>query len=137
VRLRSRRRTLVVWSSSSGRAARHGVREMTRPARGRVRWWLRTGALLTVVGLIRLARIAGKYPRPALSLAGTAITAAGVSLPSETVLVSGFLVLLVALFLPDPASAPARPCSARPCSGRLWAMPLTPFAPSGQQPPPD
>jgi len=131
VRLRSRRRTLVVWSSSSGRGARHGVREITRPARGRIRWWLRTGALLTIVGLLRLARTAGKYPRPALSLAGTVITVTGVLLPSEMVLVSGFLVLLAALVLPGPASAPARPCS-----GRLWAMPLTPFEPSGRQLPP-
>ena len=98
MRLRSRRRTLVVWSSSSGRGARHGVREITRPA---------------------------------LSLAGTVITVTGVLLPSEMVLVSGFLVLLAALVLPGPASAPARPCS-----GRLWAMPLTPFEPSGRQLPP-
>jgi len=132
VRLRPRRRTMVVWSSSSGRVARHGVRQMTRSARTRrIRWWLRTGALLTIIGLMRLARIARKYPRPALSLAGTATTVAGISLPSEAVLISGFLVLLVALFLPDPASAPARPCSAR-----LWSLPLTPFAPSARDVPP-
>jgi len=132
VRLRSRRRTMVVWSSSAARAARHSVQEVTRSPRSRrIRCWLRTGALLTIIGLIRLARVAGKYPRPALSLAGTAITVAGISVPSEAVLISGILVLLVALFLPDPASVPARPCS-----GRLWAAPLTPFAPSGRHVPP-
>jgi hypothetical protein len=131
VRLRPRRRVMVVWSSS-GRAARHGVQEITRSPRGRrIRWWLRTGALVMVIGLMRLARTAGKYPRPALSMAGTAITVTGISLPSEAVLISGILVLLVALFLPGPASAPAAPCS-----GRLWAAPPRPFAPSGRRPPP-
>jgi hypothetical protein len=105
---------------------------MSRPVRpGRIRWWLRIGVLLAIIGLMRLDRTARKYPRPALSLAGTAVTVAGISLPSGAVLVSGILVLLVALFLPHPASAPARPCS-----GRLWAMPLTPFGPSGRKAPP-
>ena len=132
MRLRPRRRTMVVWSSSPGRAARHSVQEMSRPVRaGRIRWWLRTGVLLAIIGLMRLARAARKYPRPALSLAGTAVTVAGISLPSGVVLVSGILVLLVALFLPHPASAPAKPCC-----GRLWAMPLTPFEPSGRNAPP-
>jgi hypothetical protein len=132
VRLRRRRRTMVVWSSSPGRATRHGAPEITRVSRGgRIRWWLRVGALLAIIGLVRLVRTAGRYPRPALSLAGAAVTVAGISLPSEPVLISGFLVLLVALFLPGPASAPARPCS-----GRLWAHPLTPFAPSARHLPP-
>ena len=124
---RSRQRTTVVWFSSSGRAARREVpevREVTRPTRsGRFRWWARTGALLTVIGVLRLARIVRAYPRPSLSLAGTGITLAGITLPSEPVLIAGFLVLFLALFLPsDPASAPAKPCSAR-----LWSTPLTPW----------
>jgi hypothetical protein len=131
VGLRSRR-TMVVWSSSPARAARHAAREITRPTRtGRIRWWLRTGALLTIIGLMGSARTARKYPRPALSLAGTAVTVVGISLPSEAVLVSGFVILLVAMFLPGPASAPAKPCSAR-----LWAHPLTPFSPSASYLPP-
>ena len=130
--MRLRRRTMVVWSSSPGRAARHGAPEITRVSgRGRIRWWLRIGMLLAIIGLMRLARTAGKYPRPALSLAGAAITVAGISLPSKVVLICGFLVLLVALFLPGPSSA-----AARPCSGRLWAHPLTPFAPSARHLPP-
>jgi hypothetical protein len=134
VRLRPRRRTIVVWSSSPGGAARHSAQETSRPVRpGRIRWWLRIGVLLTIIGLIRLARTARKYPRPALSLAGTAVTVAGISLPSGAALVCGILVLLAAQFLPYPASAPATPCS-----GRLWAMPPTPFRPSSRNaPPPD
>jgi hypothetical protein len=133
VSLRPRRRTTVVWSSPPGRAARPGVQQMTRSARpARIRWWLRTGALLTIIGVMRLARTARNRPRPAISLAGTVITVIGISLPSEAVLISGFLVCLLALFIPsDPASAPARPCSAR-----LWSMPLTPFEPSARRLPP-
>jgi hypothetical protein len=134
VRLRPHRRAMVVWSSSSGRAARHGVQETTRSARrGRIRWWLRIGALLTVIGVLRLGRTARTRLRPTISLAGAAITVVGISLPSKTVLVSGFLVLLVALFMPsDPASAPAKPCSAR-----LWAASCTPFSPSARHLPPN
>ena len=106
---------------------------MTRSARtGRIRWWLRTGVLLTIIGLMRLARIARTHERPTISLVGGAITVIGISLPSKAVLISGFLVLLLALFMPsDPASAPARPCSAR-----LWSSPLTPHTPSARNLPP-
>ena len=127
-----RRRTIVVWSSSPARGAGHAAREITWPARtGRNRRWLRAGALLTIIGLMRLARTARKYPRPALSLVGTAVTVVGITLPSEAVLVSGFVILLVTLFIPDRTAAPVRPCSAR-----LWAMPLTPFSPSARHVPP-
>ena len=120
MRLRSRQRTRVVWTS--GRVARRGVREISRPTRaGRIRWWARTGFLFAVLGALRLARTVRTHPRPSLSLAGSAITLAGITLPSKTVLVAGFVILFVALFLPaDPASAPAKPCSAR-----LWSEPLT------------
>jgi hypothetical protein len=72
--------------------------------------------LLTIIGLMRLARAVRAHPRPALSLAGTAITVAGITAPSGAVLISGFLVLLVALFLPSDAAQP----KAVPCSGRMW-----------------
>jgi hypothetical protein len=134
MRLRSRRRTMVAWSSSSsssGRVARHGVYVVTRSTRARrIRWRVRTVVLLAIIGVLRLART---YPRPALSLAGTAVTVAGITLPSGAVLVSGFLVLFLAMFLPsDPAAAPAKPCSAR-----LWAEPLIPWGPSARHRPPD
>jgi hypothetical protein len=131
VGLRSRQRTRVVWSS--GRAAGQGVQEVRRSARGaRIRWWLRTGVLLAIIGLMRLGRTARTYPRPAISLAGTMITVAGISLPSGAVLISGFLVLFLALFMP-PARAAA---PAKLCSSRLWSSPCTPFAPSGRHRPP-
>jgi hypothetical protein len=122
---------MVAWSSSSsGRVARHDVHVATRSTRARrIRWRVRTVVLLAIIGVLRLART---YPRPALSLAGTAVTVAGITLPSGAVLVSGFLVLFLAMFLPsDPAAAPAKPCSAR-----LWAEPLIPWASSPRHRPP-
>ena len=53
MRMRSHRRNLVVWSSSAAPASRSGDRGCTRLARGgRIRWWLHTGALLTVIGVM-------------------------------------------------------------------------------------
>jgi hypothetical protein len=126
--VRLRRRTTVVWSSSArpGRAARDGIRRVRR--RSPLRRWLRIGALLAVIGVLRLSRIARAYPRPTISLAGTAITVAGISLPSEPVLIAGFVVLLLALFIPsDPAEGPAGPCAHR--------MNATPFMPRARHPP--
>jgi len=90
----------------------------------RIRWWLRVGMLLTFIGLMRLARTVRTHPRPALSLAGTAITVAGITLPNGAVLIAGFLVLLVALFLPSDAAQPrATPCSARGWVPTTWHLP--------------
>jgi hypothetical protein len=54
MRLRPHRRNLVVWSPPVGPADRYGPprRARTRP----IRRCIRTGALLTVVGLMRLPR---------------------------------------------------------------------------------
>jgi hypothetical protein len=131
VRLWSRPRTMVVWSSDrarhSGRPERHVFTEVRRP--GRIRWWLRTGALFAIIGAMRLARTVRTHLRPTITLAGTALTVIGISLPSEPVLVSGFLVLFLALLMPsDRAEAPAGPCAHRLCA--------TPFMPRTRQLPP-
>jgi hypothetical protein len=50
-------RNLVVWSQSVGPAGRYGALRLTRLTRTRrIRRGFRTGALLIVVGLMRLAR---------------------------------------------------------------------------------
>ena len=57
MKLRPHRRNLVAWSTSVGLAGQYGAPRFTRPTRtGRIRRCIRTGALLTVIGLMRLAR---------------------------------------------------------------------------------
>jgi hypothetical protein len=107
MRLRPHRRTLVVWSSDTG-PDRYGLPWFTQVARPRrFRRGIRTGALLTVIGLMRLARaVQADWRLPA----GVALTAVGVMLrtsPAGVVMIPGLLFLVVALL--DPASPkPAR-----------------------------
>jgi hypothetical protein len=99
--LRSRRRGVVVWSRSAGSAARSGTTVFRRIGRHRpVRRCLRLGALLTVIGLLRLARGARLRWRPLL--AGVVLTVAGVILrsgPGSLVFLPGILLLLYAPFI--------------------------------------
>ena len=98
MRLRPRRRNLVVWSSTAAPAGRSRAaprRRGARPARlRRVRWWLRTGALLTLLGVLRLARTARVRWEPVSLLAGALIAITGFALPGGGALfVLGALVL--------------------------------------------
>ena len=105
--LRARRRNLAVWSPSVGPADRYGARGPTRLARTRrIRRCLRTGALLTVIGLMRLAR--GARPRWRPLLAGTVLTVAGVMLRSGAwgaVLLPGLWFFVYALLIPARSDA--------------------------------
>jgi len=104
MRRRSHRRTLVVWSQSAGSAGRYGVPPLTR--RSRFRRWIRTGALLTVVGLRPLARAVRARWRPLL--AGAVLTVAGVLWldgPGGMVLLPGLWLLFSARA--NPASPEA------------------------------
>lgn len=57
MRLRSHRRNLVIWSPATGPADRYGAAQFTQLARTRrIHRRIRTGALLTVIGPILLAR---------------------------------------------------------------------------------
>ena len=101
MRLRPYRRNVVVWSSSG----RYGAPSFTRLARSRrIRRCVRTGALLTVVGLMRLARAVRPRWRPIL--AGVVLTGAGIMLRSgagSVLYFPGVLFLLSALLTPaDP-----------------------------------
>jgi hypothetical protein len=102
MRLRAHRRNLVVWSPSVGPAGRCGAPGLTRLARTRrIRRGIRVGALLTVIGLMRLAR--GVRPRWRPLLAGTVLTVAGVMLRSGAwgvVLLAGLWFLVYALLIP-------------------------------------
>ena len=112
MRPRSRRRNLVVWSSSAGPAARRGTRACARTARIRRR--TRTCALLALIGLINLAR-ALRARR--LLLAGAVLTVAGIVLPSGLVFIAGMLVLLRGVAVSLGVTEPRRRPGGEPADG--------------------
>ena len=98
MRARSHRRSLMSWTPSDGRTDGYGVPAFTRPARPRpIRWWFRTGALLAVIGITRLARITRARWRSVFLVAGALLAIIGVALSSAAAFVPGLLVLLVGL----------------------------------------
>ena len=104
MRRRSHRRNLVVRSQSAGSAGRYGAPPFTR--RRRIRRWIRTGALLTVVGLMPLARAVRARWRPLL--AGAVLTVAGVVWldgPGGMVLLPGLWLLFSAPLSPASSKA--------------------------------
>jgi hypothetical protein len=106
MRLRSRRRNLVVWSSSSRPADRYGAPRSRRTARTRrIHRWIRIGALFAVIGLMRLPSAVRTRWRPMLMLAGGVLTAAGVILSSGVTFFPGLLVLLFTLLIPSDSPA--------------------------------
>lgn len=103
--LRPRRRNLVVWSQSAGSADRYGARRFTRPTRTRrIRGLIRTGALLSVAGLMPLARAVRVRWRPLL--AGAVLTVTGAILrggPGGVILLPGLMCLVSAPLIPARA----------------------------------
>jgi hypothetical protein len=100
MRLPAQRRDLVVWSPSASPADQHDAPRLTRLARTRrIHRSVRTGALLTVIGLRSLTRAARRHRR--LLLAGGALTVAVVMLHSGgAFLLPGLLFLFSALLIP-------------------------------------
>jgi len=104
MRLRSHRRNLVAWSLSANPADRYGDPRLMRPVRTRrIRRSLHTGALITVIGMMRLARGARHRWRPLL--AGTVLTVVGVMLRGG---VLGLLITLPGLWF--AYSTPSQRC---------------------------
>jgi hypothetical protein len=105
MRLRPHRRNLVVWSQSAGPADRYGGLRVTRSTRTRGgRGWIRRGALISVAGLMRLARGLAAYWRP-LTI-GTLLTVVGVVLrggPGSVILLPGLMFLMSAPLFPARA----------------------------------
>ena len=99
MRLPSHRRNLVVWSQSADSVGRYSAPPFTRTRR--IHRWIRTGVLLTVVGLMPLARAVRGRWRPLL--AGGVLTVAGVLLrggPGGVLLLPGLAVPAFALLVP-------------------------------------
>ena len=113
MRLRPRSGNLVVWSSS-GRPG--GGFWAWRPARPRrIRWWLRTGTLLALIGLVRLARAIRVHWEPVFVVAGGLLMVIGFVLPAASVAyLLGMAVLLIALLkgikTKGRAASPAADC---------------------------
>ena len=115
MRLRPRRRNLVVWSSSAipaGWAPGLGRPRAARPGRiTRIRWCLRTGALLVVIGIVRLTRMARTRWEPVSLLAGALLTLIGLLLPAAAgTFFLGLLILIATLMkgIREQGRTPAR-----------------------------
>lgn len=98
MRMRSHRRSLMVWSPPGGPADRYGALAFTRRARSSpIRWWLRTGALLTVIGITRIARAMRARWRSVFTVTGGLLLVIGFILPNGGAVVAGLIILLFAL----------------------------------------
>jgi hypothetical protein len=117
--MRSHTRNLVAWKPSAGPADRYGAPRfmpVTRPRR--VRWWIRTGAMFSVVGIRRLARLMRARWRPMFLIAGATLTVIGVVVPGSMVFVPGVLVLLFVVLKGN--GAPSHCQSAAQMTGVRW-----------------
>ena len=121
MRLRARRRSLV-WRPSGGPVGWHGAPGLARPARtGTIRRFIRISALLTMIGLMRLAR--GVRPRWQPLLAGTVLAVAGFMSCSGAwgaLFPAGFWFYVYALLIPSSPDVDQR-CRVQvitePCHG--------------------
>ena len=103
----------MVWSSSAGPPGVPGRRRIRRSQR-RVqrkvlRRRIRTGALIAIIGLVRLARGVRARPGLAFLLAGVLLSVAGNMLPSGAVFIAGMLVALRGAAVLLGVSEPRRP----------------------------
>ena len=98
MRMRSHRRSLMIWTPPGGRTDGYGEPAFTRLARPRpIRRWFRTGMLLAVIGITRLARTVRARRGSIFLVAGALLVIIGMTLSSAGALVPGLLVLLVGL----------------------------------------
>ena len=140
MRLRSHRRNLVARSRTN-LADRHGDPSLMRPVRiRRIRRSLHTGALITVIGLMRLARGARHRWRPLL--AGTVLTVVGIMLRGGVwgllITLPGLWFLVCTLLIPASSNTGASRCRNAVSPGsRRWRSPpsRTPWWPCLQEQP--
>jgi hypothetical protein len=99
MRPRWHRQDLVVWNSQARPVGRYAAPRFARLARRRrIRRWIRTGAQLAVIGLVRLARAVRTRRGARFLLTGAALTVTGMTLPyglaSGVTFIVGILVFL-------------------------------------------
>jgi hypothetical protein len=97
----SHRRTVAGWNSSAELNTAPRFRRLA--ASGRIRRWIRTGALLAVIGMMRIARVMRRRCRLLLVLAGGVLAVAGIAL-SSWIFIPGMLVILLAVRIPQDSS---------------------------------
>lgn len=87
----------MAWSPPGSPAGHYGAPAFTRLARPRpIRWWLRAGALLTVIGITQLARAVRAHWRSVATVTGALLVGIGVLLPGGGIaFLPGLLVLLL------------------------------------------
>ncbi len=99
MRLRSRRRNLVILSTRAIPSGNFGARERARPARRRRFRFMRTGVLLAVIGVMRLAQIMRFHWRISLGLSGALLEVLGLTvLTGEARAPADLIGLVVVLF---------------------------------------
>ena len=93
MRMRLVRRNEAAWHPSAGLANPYGAPRYPRRARARrVRWWLRTGAWLAVIGVTRLTRaVQCRWPLMFL-VTGVLLMVIGLLLRSTVAFIVGMLV---------------------------------------------
>jgi hypothetical protein len=104
MRRRSHWGTLTGWNSSPEFAKRNTAPSFRRlAASGRIHRCVRTGALLAVISLIRIARVMRSRGRLLLLLAGGVLAVAGIAL-SSWIFIPGMLVILLAVRIQQDSS---------------------------------
>ena len=109
MRPRWHRTTPVVWSSSAGPRDVPVGRRIRRRRRRVLRRRIRTGALIAIIGLIRLARVVRARPGLAFLLAGALLSVAGNMLSSGIAFIAGMLVFLRGAAVLLGVTEPRRP----------------------------
>ena len=99
----------VVWSSSADPPAVPVRGRIRRSRRKVLRRRIRTGALIAIIGLVRLTRVVRARPGLAFLLAGVLLSVAGNVLPSGAVFIAGMLVFLRGAAVLLGVSEPRRP----------------------------
>jgi hypothetical protein len=107
-------------------AGKYGSLTRTRPTRiRRIRRWLRIGALLSIIGVLRFARAMRAHWQPLFVLVGVLLVVCGYFLPGIGAFFPGLLVITVTLLKGNSdrwrGTQPTRPKGTRPVEPSISA----------------